>query len=114
MMSANMRIHVKIPAPISSGGDNTCRVPYFRDGNGVVYQINAIEDACEASKSGLPIIRHQGDGQAETIGFADTVMWNPEGFIEVDGSLQFGGTSEWVVFDGDKNVEFMTIRSIGL
>ena len=114
MRCAGIQIHAKIPVPTNSDGDNIYRMPCFRDGNGVVYQIEAVKDACEASKSGLPIIRHKGDGPAETIGFADTVMWNPDGFIEVDGVLLFGGTSEWVVFNDDKNVEFMAMRFIGL
>lgn len=114
MRCTDIQIYAKIPVPINSNDDNACSVPCFRDGNGYVYQIDAIKNACEESDTGIPIIRHKDDGQAEMVGVVKTVKWNPEGFIEVDGSLQFGGTSEWVVFDDNKNVEFMAIRSIDL
>ena len=48
------------------------------------------------------------------IGVVSSVAWNPEGFIEVDGVIQFGGTSEDIIFDTVKNVTSMTIESIGL
>ena len=89
-------------------------MPCFRDGNGVVYQIEAVKDACEEADQWLPIIRYKDNGQAETIGVARSVKWNPEGFIEVDGVLRFGGTSEEIIFDTVKNVTSMTIEAIGL
>lgn len=114
MRCADIQIHAKIPIPTNSDGDNTYRTPCFRDGNGYVYQIEAVKDACGETDQWIPIIRYKDNGQADTIGVARSVKWNQDGFIEVDGVLLFGGTSEWVVFDDDKNVEFMAIRSIGL
>ena len=114
MICVGIQIHAKIPVPTNSDGDNIYKMPCFRDENGVVYQIEAIKDACEESEPWLPIIRYKDDGQAETIGVARTVKWNPEGFIEVDGVLRFGGTSEEIIFDTVKNVTDMTIEAIGL
>ena len=114
MRCADIQIHVKIPVPTNSDGDNIDRMPCFRDGNGVVYQIEAVKDACEEMDQWLPIIRYKDNGRAETIGVARSVKWNPEGFIEVDGVLRFGGTSEEIIFDTVKNVTSMTIEAIGI
>lgn len=114
MRCADIQIHAKIPVPTNSDGDHIYRTPCFRDGNGYVYKIEAVKDACEESCAGIPIIRYKDDGQAETIGVAQTVKWNRDGFIELDGVLRFGGTSENVIFDAVKNVAAMTIVAIGL
>lgn len=114
MRCTDIQIHAKIPVSTSSNDDNAGSVPCFRDGNGYVYQIDAIKNACEESCAGIPIIRYKDDGQAETIGIAQTVKWNQDGFIEVDGTLRFGGTSENVIFDAVNNVASMTIVAIGL
>ena len=114
MRCAGIQIHVKIPVLTNSDGDNIDRMPCFRDGNGVVYQIEAVKDACEETDQWLPIIRYKDNGRAETIGVARSVKWNPAGFIEVDGVLRFGGTSENVIFDAVNNVASMTIVAIGL
>ena len=114
MRCAGIQIHAKIPVLTNSDGDNIYKMPCFRDGNGVVYQIEAVKDACEETDQWLPIIRYKDNGQAETIGVARSVKWNPAGFIEVDGVLRFGGTSEEIIFDTVKNVTDMTIEAIGL
>lgn len=107
-------IHVKIPVPVNYAGDSCDQKLRFRDANGVVYQIGAIQDACEKA-SDIPIIRYQPDGNPDVIGVARSVEWNPDGFIDVDGLLWFGGTSEsGVVFDNRKNVTKMIITEIGL
>jgi len=106
-------IHMKIPVPTNSDGDNIYAAPCFRDGNDVVYQIEAVKDACDDAEN-LPIIRYRDDGSSEVIGVARSIKWNQMGFIEVDGILRFGGTSEEIIFDSVKNVISMTIEAIGL
>lgn len=109
-----VEIHVKIPVSWNYTGGPCDQKPRFRDANGFVYQIGAIQDACKKAFD-IPIIRYQPDGSEDIIGVARSVEWNPEGFIEVDGLLMFGGTSESdVVFDDRKNVTKMIITEIGL
>lgn len=113
MRCTEVQIHAKIPVPTNSDGNNIYTVPCFRDGNNVVYQIEAIKDACDEAGC-LPIIRYKDDGSSEVIGIANSIQWNQDGFIEVDGVLRFGGTSEEIIFDSVKDVVSMTIESIGL
>lgn len=114
MRCTGIQIHARIPVPVNSEGDNVYGMACFRDENGMTYQIEAIRDACEEADAEMPIIRYRDDGQSEVIGVVNSVVWNPEGFIEVDGVIQFGGTSEDIIFDTVKNVTSMTIESIGL
>lgn len=113
MRCAGIQIRVKISVPVNSDGNNIYEVPCFRDGNDVVYQIEAIKDACDKA-SNLPIIRYTKRGSPEVIGVAHSIKWNPRGFVEIDGVLRFGGTSEEIIFDSSKDVVSMTIESIGL
>ena len=114
MRCAGIQIHARIPVPTNSEGDNIYKMPCFKDENGVVYQIEAVRDACEEADAEIPIIRYKDDGQPEVIGVAYSIQWNPDGFIELDGLLHFGGTSEEIIFDTAENVTSMTIESIGL
>ena len=110
MRCAGIKIHAKIPVPTNSDGNNIYTVPCFRDCNDVVYQIDAIRDACDEAGS-IPIIRYKDDGSSEVIGIAHSIQWNQDGFIEVDGILWFGGTSEEIIFDSVKDAISMTIES---
>ena len=114
MRCTGIQIHARIPVPVNSEGDNVYGMACFRDENGMTYQIEGIRDACEEADAEMTIIRYRDDGQSEVIGVVNSVVWNPEGFIEVDGVIQFGGTSEDIIFDTVKNVTSMTIESIGL
>lgn len=49
-----------------------------------------------------------------TVGVAHSIQWNPDGFVEVDGVLRFGGTSEEIIFDTVKNVTSMSIEAVGI
>lgn len=113
MRCVGIEIHVKMPVPVNYTGDVCGQKPLFRDANGVVYQIGAIQDACKKALD-IPIIRYQPDGKTDVIGVARSVEWNPDGFIDVDGFLWFGGTSDDVIFDDRKNVTEMIITEIGL
>lgn len=93
MRCGNIRIHVEIPVYADK---NNC----FCDDNHVSYSIPAIREACETA-SNLPIIQYDEQGTEKVVGVAQSIKWNPHGFIEVDGLLLFGGTSE--------NVEFGTM-----
>lgn len=88
MRCGNIRIHVEIPV---YSDKNDC----FCDNNHVSYSIPAIRKACETTSS-LPIIHYDGQGTEKVVGVAQSIKWNPHGFIEVDGQLFFGGTSETV------------------
>ena len=113
MRCVGIEIHVKMPVPGNYTGGFCDQKPRFRDANGVVYQIGAIQDACE-KVSDIPIVRIQPDGKTDVIGVARSVEWNPDGFIDVDGFLWFGGTSDNVIFDDRENVTKMIITEIGL
>lgn len=113
MRCTNIEIYAKIPVPVNSDGDNVYKTQCFKDEVGLIYQIEAVRDACGGVEN-VPIIRYRDNGDPETIGVARSVKWNPAGFIEVDGVLQFGGTSEEIIFDTVKNIVSMTIESIGL
>lgn len=105
MRCGNIRIHVEIPVYADK---NNC----FCDDNHVSYSIPAIREACETA-SNLPIIQYDEQGTEKAVGVAQSIKWNPHGFIEVDGLLLFGGTSENVEFGNDDNVVSMELNSVG-
>lgn len=105
MRCGNIRIHVEIPVYADK---NNC----FCDDNHVSYSIPAIHKACETA-SNLPIIQYDEQGTEKVVGVAQSIKWNPHGFIEVDGLLFFGGTSESVEFWNDDNVVSMELNSVG-
>lgn len=104
MRCGNIRIHVEIPVYADK---NNC----FCDDNHVSYSIPAIREACETA-SNLPIIQYDEQGTEKVVGVAQSIKWNPHGFIEVDGLLLFGGTSENVEFGNDDNVVSMELNSL--
>ena len=81
------------------------------DDNHVSYSIPAIRKACETA-SNLPIIQYDEQGTEKVVGVTQSIKWNPHGFVEVDGLLLFGGTSENVEFWND-NVVSMELNSVG-
>ena len=93
MRCGNIRIHVEIPIYADK---NNC----FCDDNHVSYSIPAIRKACETA-SNLPIIQYDEQGTEKVVGVAQSIKWNPHGFIEVDGQLLFGGTNETVELGRD-------------
>ena len=62
----------------------------------------------------VPVLQFQADGTPKTIGIVKSIKWDPEGFVEVNGFLRFGGTCEDVIFDKTETVTEMTITEIGL
>lgn len=112
MRCEHIRIHVEIPVPINSDGTNCYKAECYKDLNGVVYEVQAIKDACEEA-SELPIVRYNESGKAIPIGIANSIRWNEKGYIEVDGVLFFGGTNEEYIFSSTKDVVSMDIESFG-
>lgn len=112
MRCEQIRIHAEIPVPVNSEGTNFYKMECFKDLNNVVYELRAIKDACEDA-SGMPIIRHNDSGQAIPIGVANSVRWNENGCIEVDGILFHGGTSEEYIFSSTGDVVSMDIEAFG-
>lgn len=106
MRCGNIRIHVEIPVYADK---NDC----FCDNNHVSYSIPAIRKACETT-SNLPIIHYDGQGTEKVVGFAQSIKWNPHGFIEVDGQLFSGGTTETVELGKDDCVVSMELSTVGL
>ena len=113
MRSSEIQIHAKIPVPTDGNKYNANAVPRFHDKNGVVYQIKAIQDACDKAQN-LPIIQRGDNGKEDIVGMAHSIKWNPDGFIEIDGVLRLGGTSESVTFGSDGDIFSMEITAIGL
>lgn len=87
--------------------------PCFLDWNGVVYTIDAIKNSCKGDTN-VPVLQFQADGTSKTIGIVKSIKWDPEGFVEINGFLLFGGTCEDVIFDKTETVTEMTITEIGL
>ena len=112
MRCESIDIQARIPVPINSDGTGICKTPCFKDANGVVYEIEAVKSACEEAK-GLPIVRYNDDGNAVVIGAAKSIRYR-DGYIEVDGTLFGGGTSEEVVLSSTSDVVEMNIEHIGL
>ena len=83
------------------------------DDNHVSYSIPAIRKACETA-SNLPIIQYDEQGTEKVVGVAQSIKWNPHGFIEVDGQLLFGGTNETVELGRDDCVVSMELSTVGL
>lgn len=103
MRCGNIRIHVEIPVYADK---NNC----FCDDNHVSYSIPAIRKACETA-SNLPIIQYDEQGTEKVVGVAQSIKWNPHGFIEVDGQLLFGGTNETVELGRDDCVVSMELST---
>lgn len=78
-----------------------------------VFAMITIREACETA-SNLPIIQYDEQGTEKVVGVAQSIKWNPHGFIEVDGLLLFGGTSENVEFGNDDNVVSMELSAVGI
>lgn len=112
MRCESIDIQARMPVPINSNGTGICKTPCFKDANGVVYDVEAIKSACEEAKD-LPIIRYSDDGNAVVIGVTKSIRYK-DGYIEVDGTLFGGGTSEEIVFSSTKDVVEMNIESVGL
>lgn len=106
MRCKNIRIHVEIPVYADTND-------YFCDDNHVSYSIPAIRKACE-NASNLPIIQYDEQGTEKVVGVAQSIKWNPHGFIEVDGLLLFGGTNETVEFGKDDCVVSMELSAVGI
>lgn len=73
MRCGNIRIHVEIPVYADK---NNC----FCDDNHVSYSIPAIREACETA-SNLPIIQYDEQKTEKVVGVAQSIKWNPHGFI---------------------------------
>ena len=113
MKCYNIKVHAEIP--IHTFIDQTGESPYlyFRDGNLNSYSIQSVREACE-NVSNLPIIKRDNLGSGEIIGFAQSIKWNPHGFIEVDGQLFSGGTTETVELGKDDCVVSMELSTVEL
>ena len=107
MRCANIRIHADIPVVEEAG------YLRFHDHNNVVYSIEAIQKACEKA-SNLPIIKYDERGVEQVVGVAQSIKWNPNGFIEIDGMMLFGGTTEFVKLGNDNCVVSMEFSAVGL
>lgn len=79
MRCRNIRIHVEIPVDGAFTSGST-----FCDGNGAVYSVDAVRKSCE-NIGNLPIIQYDEHGVEKVVGIAQSIRWNPHGFIEVDG-----------------------------
>ena len=117
MRCNNINVRFNIPTRIELSGDNKA-LPglYFRDGNGVVYDVSAIEKSVD-SMVGAPIVQYNKDGMQVPVGVVKSAKWNPAFCrIEVDGIILHGGTNEEVemlIRNDEKIVHSMKVSSIG-
>ena len=113
MRCTPVEFHARFPISENYDSGNCDHGPRFRDLNGVVYTIDAIKNSCKENTN-VPVIQFQADGTPKTIGIVKSIKWDPEGFVEVNGVLRFGGTCEDVILDKTEIVIGMTITEIGL
>ena len=113
MRCTNIRIHAEIPVLVGTNDSAFASGSTFCDGNGVVYSVEAVRKSCE-NIGNLPIIQYDEHGVKKVVGIAQSIRWNPHGFIEVDGLLLFGGTNETVEFGKDDFVISMELSAVGL
>jgi len=106
MRVGNIKIHLEIPV---NGSDENGQ---FTDGNGVVYTVDAIKEACEKAVC-VPFVVFNEAGKAVPLGVMHSFKWNQAGFIETDGTINFGGTCETPVFGDDGKIVSMEITEIG-
>lgn len=107
MRVENIKIHLEIPV---NGSDENGQ---FTDGNGVVYTVDAIKEACEKAVFVPFIILFNEDGKAVPLGVIHSLKWNQAGFVEADGTICFGGTCETSTFGNDGKIVSMDITSVG-
>lgn len=92
----------KIPVPVDKP-----------DGNGIMFNIDAIKKACENFTS-RPLEYVDKDGASTVIGTCDSIKFlEDENVVWVDGYVWHGGTCESVDLL-DKIVNNMTITSFGI
>lgn len=113
MRCTPVEFHVRFPVSENYDRGGFDHSPCFRDLNGVVYTIDAIKNSCKGDTN-VPVLQFQADGTSKTIGIVKSIKWDPEGFVEINGFLLFGGTCEDVIFDKTETVTEMTITEIGL
>ncbi len=111
MRSVEIGITLRIPVPVNFDGTGICKMDCFRDDNGIVYEINAIKDACDEAEN-IPIIQYDENGQRTVVGVADKLVYE-DGCMIVTGKIFAGGTNEDVIFTPSKDVTSMEIESIG-
>ncbi len=111
MRSTEIGITLRIPVPVNSCGTGICKTDCFKDDNGIVYEIEAIKDACDGLVN-VPIIQYDENGQQKVVGIADKLEYE-DGCIYVTGRIYAGGTNEDVVFTSTKDITSMEINAIG-
>lgn len=111
MRSTEIGITLRIPVPINSFGTGICKTDCFKDNNGIVYEIEAIKDACDGIVD-VPIIQWDENGQQKVVGVANKLEYE-DGCVIVTGRIFAGGTNEEVIFTSTKDVTSMEISSIG-
>ena len=104
----NIKVHAEIP--IHTFIDQTGESPYlyFRDGNLNSYSIQTVCEACEKA-SNLPIIKRDNLGLGKIVGFAQSIKWNQNGYIELDGLLMSGEINEIAEFGVGKHIVSMEL-----
>ena len=118
MKCRNAKLHIEIPIEVNSNGSS----PYytskcFKDENGITYELAAIKDAARYAtedKDIIPIMLQIGSKDEKIeIGNANLIKWNKDGYIEVDGVLNFISTiSDEYIFSSDKDIIDFTISEI--
>lgn len=111
MKSYNIKVHAEIPIHTFINEVEKSPYLYFRDGNLNSYSIQAVREACEKA-SNLPIIKRDNLGLGKIIGFAQSIKWSQNGYIEVDGLLMSAEINETAEFGADKHIVSMEICDV--
>lgn len=113
MKCYNIKVHAEIPIHtiIEEAGESPYL--YYRDGNLNPHSIQAVREACE-NASNLPIIKRDNLGLGKIVGFAQSIKWNPNGYIEVDGFLFSGETNETAEFGADEHIVSMELGAFSI
>lgn len=118
MKCRNAKLHIEIPIEVNSNGSSPYYTSkYFKDENGITYELAAIKDAARYAtedKDIIPIMLQIGSKDEKIeIGSANLIKWNKDGYIEVDGVLNFISTiSDEYIFSSDKDIIDFTISEI--
>lgn len=107
MRTYDIKIHLEIPVNVADKNQT------FTDCNGVVYTIDAIKRACERAKD-IPLTVENEQGVSVIVGVVNSLVWNPGGFIEASGHIQYGGTCETVDLSPEKEVVSMKVTEVGI
>lgn len=106
------RIEFTIKLPLTEIERDSGEKTYYKDANGVLYDPEAVKEACEKTGS-LPIRQYDPHGKETVTGIAESIEYT-DGSLLVKGFFLGGGTSEAVSRADSGEIYEMVFKEIGL